>query len=103
MQRQEREEEKRRSREQKRLQEQLTAEQEAIFGSKPSPLRPLMLKKPLGQNSSTVNMAAGGTPKSRRATTPSARHAFSGAKEKESGKACVVIPENYVALSKDDP
>ncbi|CAA3013762.1 65-kDa microtubule-associated 5 [Olea europaea subsp. europaea] len=76
---QEKEEEKRRYREQKKLQDQLAAEQEALFGSKPS------IRKPLGVSNTTPN---------------SRRHGISGGRERrESSKA---IPINYVALSKDD-
>ncbi|KAF8403585.1 hypothetical protein HHK36_011689 [Tetracentron sinense] len=100
--RQEREEEKRRSREQKRLQEQLAVEQEALFGSRPSPMRPPALKKPLGQSTNSNMM--GGTPTGRRVVTPTARHGISAGKErKDSGKAGALIPVNYVALPKDDP
>ncbi|KAJ4720439.1 65-kDa microtubule-associated protein 5-like [Melia azedarach] len=92
MQRREREEEKRRSREQKRLQEQFAVEQEALYGSKP--------KKPLGQsmNANTVL----GTPIGRRLTTPSSRHGISGKERRESMRVTKPIPLNYVALSKDD-
>ncbi|CAI9769496.1 unnamed protein product [Fraxinus pennsylvanica] len=79
---QEKEEEKRRYREQKKLQDQLAAEQETLFGSKPS------MKKPLGVSNTMV------------ATPNSRRHGISGGRERrESSKA---IPINYVALSKDD-
>ncbi|XP_010244424.1 PREDICTED: 65-kDa microtubule-associated protein 5-like [Nelumbo nucifera] len=99
--RQEREEGKRRSREQKRLQEQLAAEQEALFGSKPSPMRPPTLKKPLGQ--STNSNIMGGTPTGRRAVTPLSKTAILAGKERrESGKVAAVIPLNYVSLPKDD-
>ncbi|XP_059666997.1 65-kDa microtubule-associated protein 3-like [Cornus florida] len=43
--RQEKEEERKRQRDQKKLQEQLIAEQEALFGSKPSPMKPQSGKK----------------------------------------------------------
>ncbi|GMY22873.1 65-kDa microtubule-associated protein 5 isoform X1 [Fagus crenata] len=93
--RQEREEEKRKSREQKRLQEQLAAEQEALFGSRPAP------KKPLGQSTSTNTMV--GTPTGRCLATPSGRHGISAGKEcRESGRVNNIIPLNYVALPKDD-
>ncbi|THU73797.1 hypothetical protein C4D60_Mb04t26640 [Musa balbisiana] len=61
--RQEREEEKRRQRDQKRIHEQLATEQEALFGSRPSPARPLGPKKVVGPrpNGSTSN----GTPSRR--------------------------------------
>lgn len=91
--RQEREEEKRRFREQKRLQEQLATEQEAIFGSRP--------KKPLGQ-STTANTLLG-TPLGRRGATPSRHGVPSSGKERRDGrKSNAVIPINYVALPKDD-
>ncbi|KAK2972425.1 hypothetical protein RJ640_008165 [Escallonia rubra] len=76
--RREKEEEKRRSREQKRLQEQLFTEQEALFGSRPA------IKKPLGQ--STTNTTAG-TPL-RRTGTPAARHGVSGGKERRDSGKC---------------
>ncbi|TQE10237.1 hypothetical protein C1H46_004076, partial [Malus baccata] len=79
--------------EQKRLQEQHNAEQEAIFGSRPS------TKKPLGQSTSANTMV--GTPINRR--TPLGRHGVSAGKErKEGGRAHNVTPINYVALPKDD-
>ena len=81
--------------EQKRLQEQLAAEQEALFGSRPTP------KKPLGQSTSTNTMV--GTPTGRRLATPSGRHGISAGKERrESGRVNNIIPLNYVALPKDD-
>ncbi|PPD72363.1 hypothetical protein GOBAR_DD30728 [Gossypium barbadense] len=89
--RQAREDEKRRSREQKRLQEQFAAEQEALFGSRP--------KKPLAQTNAMV-----GTPTSRRVSTPSGKHGVSNLKERrETGRVNNVIPVNFVALTKDDP
>ncbi|CAL5330543.1 unnamed protein product [Camellia sinensis] len=90
--RQEKEEEKRRSREQKRLQEQFATEQEAIYGSRPT------IKKALLVQSTNAN-----TPIGRRVGTPSARHRISGGKERrDSGKVGTVIPVNYVAIQKDD-
>ncbi|KAJ3676532.1 hypothetical protein LUZ60_003944 [Juncus effusus] len=86
------EEEKRRSREQRRLQEQFAAEQEAMFGAKPSPLRQLPAKKPLGQSS--VNVA--GTPINRRVSTSRPVVSSSG-KDRRNTPA----PANYVALNKD--
>eukprot|EP01018_Ginkgo_biloba_P011853 Gb_30131 [translate_table: standard] len=50
--RQEKEQERRRQRDQKRLQGQLMTEQEALFGSKPSPAKPHSAKKALGQRTS---------------------------------------------------
>ncbi|PIA53256.1 hypothetical protein AQUCO_00900082v1 [Aquilegia coerulea] len=97
MMREEREEDKRRSREKKRLQEQLATEQEALFGSRPSPSpsRPPTLKKPLGQSNNANTM----TPGRNALHTPLGRHGLSAGKErKDSSKA--VIPENFVALPK---
>lgn len=90
--RQEKEEEKRRSREQKRLQEQFATEQEALYGSRPT------IKKALLVQSTIAN-----TPTHRRVGTPSGRHGISGGKERrDSGKVGTVIPVNYVAIQKDD-
>ncbi|KAL6620243.1 hypothetical protein ACP70R_035382 [Stipagrostis hirtigluma subsp. patula] len=96
--RQKKEEGKRRSRELKKLQEQFAAEQGAMFGTKPSPIRPLPARKPLGQ-SSNVNIV-GGTPTSRRVSTPMARKGgLSSGKVKEAAKTPASV--NYVALAKD--
>ncbi|CAI8607146.1 unnamed protein product [Vicia faba] len=90
-----REEEKRKSREQKRLSEQLSVEQEAMFGSKSA------TKKPLSQSTHANTIA--GTPTGRRVQTPSSRYGTSGAKDRrESGRMNNIIPVNYVALPKDD-
>ncbi|KAK3138787.1 hypothetical protein QOZ80_5AG0373420 [Eleusine coracana subsp. coracana] len=95
---QQKEEEKRRSRELKKLQEQFAAEQGPLFGAKPSPIRPLPARKPLGQ-SSNVNIL-GGTP-SRRVLTPMSRKGgLSSGKVKEAAKA-TATPANYVALPKN--
>ncbi|CAK8561153.1 unnamed protein product [Lathyrus sativus] len=95
VQRQLREEEKRKSREQKRLSEQLSVEQEAMFGSKSA------TKKPLSQSTHANTIA--GTPTGRRVQTPSSRYGTSGAKDRrESGRMNNIIPVNYVALPKDD-
>ncbi|KAJ8512738.1 hypothetical protein OPV22_003172 [Ensete ventricosum] len=55
--RQEREEEKRRQRDQKRIHEQLATDQETLFSSRPSPARPLGPKKAVGPrpNGNTSN------------------------------------------------
>lgn len=91
--RQQKEEEKRRYREQKRLQEQIATEQEAIYGSKP--------KKPLGQSTNTNTLA--GTPVNRRMGTPSTRYGVSDTKERrDRNRIGTVIPINYVALPKED-
>ncbi|KAG7945940.1 hypothetical protein I3843_14G012600 [Carya illinoinensis] len=81
--------------EQKRLQEQLSAEQEAGFGLRPTP------KKPLGQSINVNTMV--GTPTGRRLATPSGHRGISAGKEhKESGRVNNIVTENYVALPKND-
>lgn len=98
--RQQKDEEKRRSRELKKLQEQFAAEQGATYGAKPSPMRPVSARKPLGQ-SSNVNII-GGTPNSRRVSTPMSRKGgLSSGKMKDAGKTAASIPANYVAITKD--
>ncbi|CAN0843543.1 65-kDa microtubule-associated protein 5 [Linum grandiflorum] len=91
--RQEREDRKRRSKEQKRLHEQKAVEQEAIYGSRP--------KKPLG--TSNMNNTLIGTPMARRGATPLGRHVPSIGKERRESKFHNVTPINYVALQKDEP
>ncbi|CAI0421041.1 unnamed protein product [Linum tenue] len=79
--------------EHRRLQEQMAAEQEAIYGSRP--------KKPLGQ--STTNNTMIGTPIGRRGATPLGHHhAPSTGKERRESRYHNVAPINYVALPKDD-
>ncbi|CAI0421039.1 unnamed protein product [Linum tenue] len=91
--RHEREDERRRTKEHRRLQEQMAAEQEAIYGSRP--------KKPLGQ--STTNNTMIGTPIGRRGATPLGHHhAPSTGKERRESRYHNVAPINYVALPKDD-
>lgn len=82
--------------EQKRLQEQFTVEQEALFGSRSA------TKKPLGQ--STNGNAITGTPVSRRVLTPSSRYGTSFGKERRESSRVMnkPAPVNYVALHKDD-
>ncbi|KAL9233838.1 hypothetical protein vseg_008783 [Gypsophila vaccaria] len=95
LQRQLREDDKRRTREQKKLQGQLTTEKEAIFGTKPN------VKKPLGP--STTNNTMVGTP-ARRVGTPAGRYGLSGSKDRrDSVRVAHIIPPNFVALAKDDP
>ncbi|XP_057829012.1 65-kDa microtubule-associated protein 1 [Cryptomeria japonica] len=108
--RQEREEEKRRFRDQKRFHEQLTTEQESLFGSRPSPSRQLSSKK--GAASRTNGSSANGTPLNRRLSlggqqvgtngvTP-VRQGMSASKEgkREHSRPGALV--NYVALAKED-
>ncbi|XP_076953992.1 65-kDa microtubule-associated protein 3-like [Bidens hawaiensis] len=84
--RQQKEEERKRQRDQKKLQGQLIAEQEALFGSKPSPIKPQSAKKggrlsmggPNNRRVSLGGAAAHATPKpdihsTRAAVTPNTR------------------------------
>ncbi|KAL4580038.1 hypothetical protein LXL04_016212 [Taraxacum kok-saghyz] len=84
--RHEREEEKKRMRDQKKVNGQMNAEQEAMFGSKPSPARPLSsMKKGNGGLNRRLSMNQNGG---------------------KSGKRDVprpVAPLNYVAITKEDP
>ncbi|CAN6471997.1 unnamed protein product [Victoria cruziana] len=93
--RHDREEEKRRMRDQKRFHEQLATEQETIFGSRPSPNRPLGPKKVVGPR---VN--GNGTP-NRRLSSGALQSVRSASKD---GKRDLrpAAPVNYVAIAKED-
>ena len=80
--------------EQKRLQEQFIAEQEALYGSRSAN------KKPLGLSTSANTMV--GTPTARRGANPFSQHANSTGKQRRESRAHNVTPVNYVALSKED-
>ncbi|KAG6533623.1 65-kDa microtubule-associated protein 1-like [Zingiber officinale] len=101
--RQEREEEKRRQKDQKRIIEQHTTEQESVFGSRPSPARPLGSKKVVGPR--TNGGASNGTP-SRRLSLNAHQSGGNGARsmsrdgKRDSNRA--VAPANYVAIAKED-
>lgn len=94
--RQDREEEKRRTRDQKKYQDQQHTEQEAIFGSKPSPARPVGVKKVVGPR---TNGGANGTPNRRLSLNQNgSRSAAKDAKRENRLSA----PVNYVSMSKED-
>ncbi|KAJ7567072.1 hypothetical protein O6H91_02G131400 [Diphasiastrum complanatum] len=118
--RQEKDEEKRRLRDQKRLQEQLINEKETLFGSRPSPFKALNGKKT--QGGLRVNGNPAGTPGNRRLSiggamlhpgtpdtlmprvngvTPS-RLGMSGGKESKKDKSRPTAPANFVALPKEE-
>ncbi|XP_010913972.1 65-kDa microtubule-associated protein 1 [Elaeis guineensis] len=101
--RQDREEEKRRLRDQKRFHEQLNTEQEALFGSRPSPARPLGPKKVVGPRANTG--ASNGTP-SRRLSLNTHHGSSNGVRSvSRDGKREVgrpAAPVNYVAIAKED-
>ncbi|GJT41065.1 65-kDa microtubule-associated protein 1-like protein [Tanacetum coccineum] len=94
--RHDREEEKRRMRDQKKFHEQLNTEQEAMFGSKPSPARPASsTKKVLGPRVS--GGAANGAPNRRLSLNQN------GSKSgKRDSNTRPIAPTNYVAISKED-
>ncbi|KAJ7558635.1 hypothetical protein O6H91_04G049300 [Diphasiastrum complanatum] len=117
--RQEKEEEKRRLRDQKRLQEQLINEKETLFGSRPSPYKVKIGKK--SQAGLRVNGSQGGTPGNRRLSVVGAHHpgtpdtlmprvngvtparlATSVGKELKKDKSRPAAPVNFVAMPKED-
>ncbi|KAF5461145.1 hypothetical protein F2P56_020964 [Juglans regia] len=97
--RHEREEEKRRLRDQKKFHEQQSSEQEAIFGSRPSPARPVGTKKVVGPR---TNGGANGTPTRRLSLNAHQNGARSMTKDGKRDNNRPVAPVNYVAISKDD-
>ncbi|KAJ3707929.1 hypothetical protein LUZ61_011634 [Rhynchospora tenuis] len=94
-----REEERRRLKDQKKFQEQLTTEQEALFGSRPSPARPQGSKKVIGPraNSSTTN---GGTGSKRLSMNQNGSRSASRNGQRNAARPSA--PLNYVAIAKDD-
>lgn len=81
---------------QKKFHEQLNTEQEAIFGSKPSPARSLSTKKVMGLRANGAN----GTPGRRM----SVAHQNLSRSINKDGKRDMrpVAPVNYVSLAKED-
>uniref|UniRef100_A0A2P2MAF3 65-kDa microtubule-associated protein 1-like n=1 Tax=Rhizophora mucronata TaxID=61149 RepID=A0A2P2MAF3_RHIMU len=99
--RQEREEEKRRMRDQKKFNELQNTEQEAIFGSRPSPARPVGTKKVVGPR---TNGVANGTPGRRLSLNAHQNGSRSTTKDgrRDSRESRPAAPVNYVAISKED-
>ncbi|KAJ7963721.1 65-kDa microtubule-associated protein 1 [Quillaja saponaria] len=97
--RHEREEEKRRMRDQKKFHEQLSTEQEAIFGSRPSPARPVGTKKVVGPR---ANGGANGTPSRRLSLNAHQTGSRSTTKDGKRDNTRPVAPLNFVAISKED-
>lgn len=97
--RQEREEEKRRLRDQKKFNEQQSTEQEAIFGSRPSPARPAGTKKVVGPR---ANGGANGTPNRRLSLNANQNGSRSASKDGRRESMRAAAPANYVAISKED-
>ncbi|XAR56739.1 hypothetical protein NMG60_11037324 [Bertholletia excelsa] len=97
--RQDREEEKRRLRDQKKFNEQLSTEQDTIFGSRPSPGRSsLGSKKVVGPR---ANGGANGTPR-RLSLNSHQNGSRSINKEGKRDTTRPVVSMNYVAISKED-
>ncbi len=98
--RHDREEEKRRMRDQKKFHEQINTEQEAIFGSRPSPARPVSsTKKVVGPR---ANGGANGTPNRRLSLNAHQNGSRSINKDGKRDPTRPVAPLNYVAISKED-
>ncbi|KAL5200469.1 hypothetical protein ABZP36_021672 [Zizania latifolia] len=96
--RQEKEEEKRRMRDQKKINDQLAAEQEKLFGSKPSPARPQSSRKAPGPrpNCGAIN----GTPIRRLSAHQNGGRSTSRDGRRDSSRPAA--PVNYVAICKED-
>lgn len=92
--RHEREEEKRRLRDQKKYQEQISTDPETVFGSRPSPARPGSANK----KGPRANGGSNGTPNRRL----SLNNHQNGTRSSKEGKIRPAAPVNYVAVSKDD-
>lgn len=100
--REEKEQEKRRQRDQKRLQEQLATEQETLFGSRPSPHKALSAKKGLSLRSNGIapnrRLSMGGALLQTEATRKNGVTPVRAGKDKVRPSG----PVNYVAFPKDD-
>ncbi|GMJ15983.1 microtubule-associated proteins 65-1 [Hibiscus trionum] len=97
--RQEREEEKRRLRGQKKLGEQQNTDQEAVFGSRPSPARPSGPKKVVAPR---ANGGANGTPSRRLSLNTNQNGSRSAAKDGKRDSVKLAGPANYIGISKED-
>ncbi|XP_039000543.1 65-kDa microtubule-associated protein 1-like [Hibiscus syriacus] len=96
--RQEREE-KRRLKDQKKFSEQQNPEQEAIFGSRPSPARASGTKKMVGPR---ANGGSNGTPSKRLSLNASQNGSRSGAGDGRRDCTKLASPSNRVSISKED-
>ncbi|XP_073303188.1 65-kDa microtubule-associated protein 1-like [Primulina huaijiensis] len=96
--RQDREEEKKRLRGQKKFSEQVSKEQEPIFGSTPSPARQISAKKVVGPQANGGTNGSTGRRLSLNAHQNGSRSVNRDAKR----DTRPVAPVNYVAISKDD-
>lgn len=105
--RQQKEEEKRRSRDQKKLQDLLLTEKESIYGSKPSPRRSSSFRKPNGYRANG-NGSLTPTPRRNSVGSPTAElmtpRSYSGRQNgyfKEMRRLSTT-PLNFVAIAKED-
>ncbi|CAN6220818.1 unnamed protein product [Urochloa humidicola] len=99
--RKEKEDEKRRMRDQKKMNDQLAAEQEKLFGSKPSPARPQSSRKVAGARANGGGGGAvNGTPVRRLSALQSGGRTAS--RDGRRDVARPVAPVNYVAIAKED-
>ncbi|KAL2476073.1 65-kDa microtubule-associated protein 1 [Abeliophyllum distichum] len=96
--RQDREEEKKRLRDQKKFHDQMSKEQEAIFGATPSPARQLGTKKVVGPR---ANGGTNGTV-SRRLSLNAHQNGSRSVNRDGKRDTRPVAPLNYVAISKED-
>ncbi|KAM7270385.1 hypothetical protein ACFE04_029599 [Oxalis oulophora] len=105
--RQQREEEKRRHKDQKKLQDLLLTEKEALYGSKPSPRKVNSFRKPSGYRANGNGTmtptprrnSVGGTPE---LMTPRSYSGRQNGYFKEMRRSLSTAPLNFVAISKDD-
>ncbi|KAK6149363.1 hypothetical protein DH2020_016888 [Rehmannia glutinosa] len=96
--RQDREEEKRRMRDQKKFHEQLSKEQDSMFGSTPSPARPLSsTKKVVGPRANGANGSS-----SRRLSLNVHQNGSRSINRDGKRDSRPAAPLNYVAISKED-
>ncbi|KAE8725468.1 65-kDa microtubule-associated protein 1 [Hibiscus syriacus] len=91
---------RRKAEDQKKFSEQQNPEQEAIFGSRPSPARASGTKKVVGPR---ANGGSNGTPPSRRLSLNANQNGSrSGTKDGRRDSTKLASPSNYVAMSKED-
>lgn len=83
---------------QKKFHEQQSTEQEAIFGSRPSPARPVGTKKVVGPR---ANGGANGTP-GRRLSLNTSQNGSRSVNKEGRRDSRPSAPVNYVAMTKED-
>ncbi|CAJ1964035.1 unnamed protein product [Sphenostylis stenocarpa] len=98
--RHDREEEKRRMRDQKKYIEQQTTDHDSVFGSRPSPARPLGIKKVVGPR--LTGGGPNGAPIRRLSLNAHHNGSRSTTKDGKRDNTRPVAPLNYVSISKED-